>query len=119
MTLPLWSLWPMVRGSALFFPGNIIPASRFDPVAAATLKYFPAPNTTGNAITNQNNFIYSANSITNSDKYDVRSDMDFSESTRMFVRVSRQEDLRFCSRKLTAARRRWPEHVRPLHASRH
>jgi hypothetical protein len=77
------------------FPGNIIPASRFDPVAAATLKYFPQADTAGNAITNQNNYIYSANSITNSDKYDIRSDANFTESTRMFVRVSRQEDVRF------------------------
>ncbi|MCU1258395.1 MAG: Cna B-type protein [Bryobacterales bacterium] len=77
------------------FPGNIIPVSRFDPVAAAALKYFPQANTTGNALTNQNNYIYSANSSTNGDKYDIRSDANFSESTRMFVRVSRQEDVRF------------------------
>jgi hypothetical protein len=77
------------------FPGNIIPASRFDPVAAATLKYFPQANTAGNAVTNQSNYIFSDNSITNSDKYDIRGDADFDESTRMFVRVSRQEDLRF------------------------
>jgi len=71
------------------FPGNIVPASRFDPVAAATLKYFPAANAPGSPITGQNNFIYSANSVTNSDKYDIRSDANFTESTRMFVRVSR------------------------------
>ena len=77
------------------FPGNIIPTSRFDPVAMATLKYFPAADTAGNALTNQNNYVYSANSITNSDKFDIRSDVDFDQNTRMFVRVSRQEDLRF------------------------
>ena len=77
------------------FPGNIIPASRFNPVAVAALKYFPQANTAGNPITNQNNYIYSANSSTNSDKYDIRSDVNFTESTRMFVRVSRQEDVRF------------------------
>ncbi len=77
------------------FPGNIVPASRFDPVAAATLKYFPQANAPGNALTNQNNYIYSADSSTNSDKYDIRSDVDFTQNTRMFFRISRQEDVRF------------------------
>ena len=76
------------------FNGNVIPATRFDPVASAILRYFPLPNTTGNPLTNQNNYIYSANSITNGDKYDIRSDADFSENTRMFVRFSRQQDNR-------------------------
>jgi hypothetical protein len=35
--------------SHLPFPGNAIPASRFDPVAAAALHYFPLPNRIGSA----------------------------------------------------------------------
>ena len=38
------------------FAGNIIPASRFDPVAQAAMAYFPLPNRAGTA-TNANNFI--------------------------------------------------------------
>jgi hypothetical protein len=38
------------------FPNNTIPASRFDPVAAAAMAYFPLPNRTGTA-TNANNYI--------------------------------------------------------------
>ena len=37
------------------FPGNVIPAQRFDPVALAAMSYFPLPNRTGTA-TNANNF---------------------------------------------------------------
>ena len=74
------------------FAGNVVPATRLDPVASAILQYIPLPNTAGNLVTNQNNYIYSANSITNSDKYDIRSDADFNENNRMYVRFSRQED---------------------------
>jgi hypothetical protein len=37
------------------FPGNAIPVSRFDPVAAAALQFFPLPNRTGTA-TGASNF---------------------------------------------------------------
>ena len=76
------------------FAGNVIPASRFNPVALAAINLYPQPNTTGTPGTNQNNFIYSANSITNGNKYDLRTDANFTENTRMFVRVSRQQDVR-------------------------
>ncbi len=76
------------------FLGNIIPMNRWDPVAAKTLAFFPAPNLPGNPVTGQNNFIYTAKSITNSNKYDLRTDANFSDSTRLFVRYSRQEDQR-------------------------
>ncbi len=38
------------------FPGNAIPASRFDPVAHAAMSYFPKANRAGTA-TNANNFV--------------------------------------------------------------
>ncbi len=56
------------------------------------------PNLPGNPSTSQNNYIYSANSTTNGDKYDLRTDANFTEDTRMFVRVSRQQDMRVRSR---------------------
>lgn len=76
------------------FQGNIVPQSRIDPVAAAVMALYPLPNTTGTAITNQNNYIFSAKSITNSDKYDIRVDSNLDAKTRMFVRYSRQQDTR-------------------------
>jgi hypothetical protein len=43
------------------FPGNIIPATRFDTVSSAALKYWPAPNRTA-TITGGNNFSGNNNS---------------------------------------------------------
>jgi hypothetical protein len=74
------------------FPNNTIPTSRFDTVAAKTASLYPQPNIAGTAITNQNNYFFGPKSTTNSNKYDVRSDVNLSESTRFFVRFSRQED---------------------------
>ena len=76
------------------FPGNVIPANRFDPTAAAALKFIPLPDLPGNAGTGQNNYIYSANSTTNSDKWDTRTDYNLNEATRMLFRFSRQQDVR-------------------------
>jgi hypothetical protein len=74
------------------FPGNIIPANRFDAVAAKTVPFYPLPNIAGTAVTGQNNYFFGPKSITNSNKYDIRSDVTLTESTRFFVRFSRQED---------------------------
>jgi hypothetical protein len=73
---------------------NIIPPSRIDAVAAAVMALYPLPNVTGNAITNQNNYVYSAKAITNTDKYDIRGDYSLSEKTKLFGRFSRQQDTR-------------------------
>ncbi len=76
------------------FPGNVIPQSELNPTAVAALNFIPLPNLPGNAITGQNNYIYSSNSTTNSNKWDVRTDLDPDEKTRMFFRFSRQQDVR-------------------------
>ena len=76
------------------FPQNKIPVSRFSPVAQGALQYLPLPNRPGDPLTGQNNYIFSADSILNSNKYDLRTDANFSDNTRMFIRFSRQEDTR-------------------------
>jgi len=76
------------------FPGNIIPKDRIDPVAAAVMNLYPLPNATGNPITNQNNYIFSSKATQNTDKYDIRTDMNITEKTKMFARYSRQQDTR-------------------------
>ena len=76
------------------FPGNVIPLSRFDPVASKVVTFYPAANTPGAPLTGQSNYLFTNKSLTNSDKYDLRSDENFSQNTRMFTRVSRQQDLR-------------------------
>jgi hypothetical protein len=74
------------------FPDNTIPSSHFDPVATKTASLYPAPNITGTPVTNLNNFFFGTKAVTNSNKYDVRSDVNLTQSTRFFVRFSRQED---------------------------
>ena len=74
------------------FPNNIIPTSQMDPVAVKTAALYPQANITGAPITGQNNYFFGPKSITNSNKYDVRSDVNLNESNRFFVRFSRQED---------------------------
>ena len=74
------------------FPGNIIPASRLNPVSVASLPYFPLPSRSGVGLNDQNNYTLAADSTTNTDKYDVRTDLNITENTHMFVRVSRQMD---------------------------
>ena len=75
------------------FPGNIIPANRIDPVAAKLAALFPLPNQPGNAL-GQNNYILSAGSTINTDKWDTRVDHSFGENTRLFGRYSQQKDVR-------------------------
>jgi len=76
------------KGNRTLFPGDMIPASRLDPIAQNILKFVPLPNTpsspTGNAV---NNFISSA---TRTDKFPVvstRVDQDWNNSQRSFVTV--------------------------------
>jgi hypothetical protein len=71
------------------FAGNIIPASRIDPVAANVIGYVPLPNVIGNGF-GQNN--YSAATNSRSDKYDIhtfRIDHNISDKNKFFVDVLR------------------------------
>ncbi len=76
------------------FVNNRIDTTRFSPVAVGALRYIPLPNLPGDPVTGQNNYIYSADSVLNSDKYDLRTDANLDANTRMFVRFSRQKDVR-------------------------
>jgi hypothetical protein len=56
----------VVNGSSVTrtaFPGNIIPASRFDPVAAGLMNAFWAPNNPGSNLTGENNYLASLPSL--------------------------------------------------------
>jgi Carboxypeptidase regulatory-like domain/TonB dependent receptor len=71
------------------FPGNVIPPSRIDPVAANVVKYFPLPNQAG-TISGSNNFFASGKSVLNSDQIDAKVDENINERNRFFVRYSRR-----------------------------
>ncbi|HJZ96499.1 MAG TPA: carboxypeptidase-like regulatory domain-containing protein, partial [Candidatus Solibacter sp.] len=65
------------------FPGNRVPAGRFDPVAVKLTDLWPLPNTTG-----ANNFLSNASAGDNQDQYNVRVDHHFSPRHQIFGRVS-------------------------------
>jgi hypothetical protein len=70
------------------FPGNKIDPSRFDPVAANILKYFPLPNTP--SANGRNNFFASAPSPTYINQYDIKVDEVLSDRQRMAFRFSKR-----------------------------
>src|SRR6266850_479934 len=66
------------------FPGNVIPANRFDSVAQSLLGRFPLPTLPGTA----NNFVRVGNETDNQHQFDVRLDHRFSQSDQVFGRYS-------------------------------
>jgi hypothetical protein len=74
------------------FAGNVIPASMMDPVAVKVLSYVPAGNVAGDPVTGLNNLSNSGNTRKFTDFFPentARVDYDINESTRLFVRYSR------------------------------
>ncbi len=65
------------------FPGNIIPADRWDPVAKKLLALYPLPNLTG-----KNNFFSNQKESVYNDQYIGRIDHHFSERDTLFGRYS-------------------------------
>ena len=72
--------------------GNRIPPSMLDPVAQNVMKYYPAPNTTGNPVTNQQNYYKTGARALNTDQFDIRIDHNLSESRRFFARYSARDN---------------------------
>lgn len=71
------------------FPGNIIPKSRFDPVGAAILSYYPTTEKSRGSAVGQGN--YADNSVAEKAKYyntTTRVDQNIGDRQRMFVRYS-------------------------------
>ena len=73
------------RRQRLPFPGNVIPAARFNPTAVNYLKYYPAPNQIGSGDGTNN---YLANTIRHDDYFTVleRVDFNFSAKHKLFSR---------------------------------
>jgi hypothetical protein len=65
------------------FPGNIIPASRFDPAAAKVLQLIPAPNQPVNGFP-INDYYYSAPNFMNMDSGDLRSDFKINDKDSLY-----------------------------------
>uniref|UniRef100_Q027S3 Cna B domain protein n=1 Tax=Solibacter usitatus (strain Ellin6076) TaxID=234267 RepID=Q027S3_SOLUE len=71
------------------FPNNVIPSSRFDPLAASLMKQFWAPNNPGDNITGVNNF--KKGYVENYDYYNFSDRVDYSinDKWKVFGRVAR------------------------------
>lgn len=70
------------------FPGNRIPASRIDPVAAKIETYYPAPTSAGNPNTGLNNFFFSGPAPRDMNTYSGRVDHQLNASTLITARFS-------------------------------
>lgn len=69
------------------FPGNRIPAARFDPVSRNIMPRFPQPTGPGDPLTHANNFYRVLSNTDDSDSYSVRVDPNFNRH-RLFARWS-------------------------------
>lgn len=74
------------------FPGNRIPAVRFDPVASAALSYWPLPNRTG-TVTGASNYAASNNSSLNRDILVAKLDHQFRAADQLTVRYYLNDSL--------------------------
>jgi hypothetical protein len=74
------------------FPGNRIPANRFDPVARNVLPRFPRPNTPGDPGAGTNNLITNISAPFDGDSFSVRIDPNIKRH-RLFARWSRNHSL--------------------------
>jgi Carboxypeptidase regulatory-like domain len=70
------------------FPGNIIPTGEINPVSAALLKYFPAPNGPGDPATGTNNFTSNTTSDLTKNDYSLRLDQVFTQNQKLFGRFT-------------------------------
>jgi hypothetical protein len=73
------------------FPGNVIPAGRINPVAAAFWQYIPQPNAPGDPISRGNNYAPAGSSSALADlsEYSSRVDWNLSEMKRLSFRYIR------------------------------
>ncbi|HEX4133344.1 MAG TPA: carboxypeptidase-like regulatory domain-containing protein [Bryobacteraceae bacterium] len=74
------------------FPGNIIPASRFNSVGSALLALYPLPNKAGVGGSDQNNFFSDAPNTDHNYSYDIRIDHKFNDKQSIFGHVDEFND---------------------------
>jgi len=72
------------------FPGNQIPPSRFDKVAANVLRYWPLPNVAGQGGGQVNNFFASSAAPYSIDQYDIKGDQVITDRQRLSLRWSQR-----------------------------
>lgn len=71
------------------FAGNVIPATRMDPITSSLVSQFWAPNNPGADITGVNNFIKGYTETFNYYDYSDRADYNISDKWKVFGRIAR------------------------------
>ena len=71
------------------FPGNVIPASRFDAVGVKAVSLWPTPNAPGVAFTHANNFFGTGKTTEDDNRMDIRFDWAHNSKHTFFVRLSK------------------------------
>jgi hypothetical protein len=72
------------------FPGNQIPASRWDPISSKAMEFYPQPNTQGDPITGVNNYINTQPRTQSWNRWGTRLDYYITEANRLFGRYAQQ-----------------------------
>ncbi len=71
------------------FAGNVIPASRISPVAAALMNYYPLPNATpASPLTSVNNYVTSGSGKDVQNMWSVKGDYNISDTQHFFARYT-------------------------------
>jgi hypothetical protein len=74
------------------FPGNIIPASRINPIARAILPFYPEINFGATDRRSNGNYRNNVATDVNSDQYEARVDHNFNSSHSMFARFNTKDN---------------------------
>jgi hypothetical protein len=70
--------------------GNVVPASRMNPLAVKALSFLPKPNQQGAAFTNANNWFNQGINTSNSHQITLKGDHNFNQNNRLSGRWSKQ-----------------------------
>jgi hypothetical protein len=70
------------------FAGNVVPASRFRPIAVRALATYPKPTSEGNTFTHTNNYFAQGVSVSEGDQMDIKIDHNISDKQRIMSRYS-------------------------------
>lgn len=74
------------------FPGNLIPASRMDPVGKSLVAYYPSPNVTpADPFTQVQNYLAAPSGRNAQNEWTVKIDQNLTDGKRLFVRYSQSE----------------------------
>ena len=76
------------------FVGNLIPASRVNPVSRNLMGFYPQPNRQGDGAAGTNNWVSAGSAQVDINKWESKWDQVINDGNRFFLRVSRRKMLR-------------------------